>query len=217
MLSTRNLQPTQDTFFDELPLFPDEQDIFQQPPGSSDTTASGTPVLADEYPLQTVQPHEMHVSSPSSSLFSSGGLRSPVDPHEHIACSPSSYLPAERRETLRRLSLATSDFDAGDAYRPRNTPNRPRRSSSIRIKPRDEKHARELELNRKAATKCRNRQKAFVENLQERYRKEERKLYFQTSLVHALHDEVVALRNEVMRQSFCDCRYIQQAIAPNAP
>jgi hypothetical protein len=80
-----------------------------------------------------------------------------------------------------------------------------------RITPRSDKHARELELNRKAATKCRNRQKAFIEQLQHRCKREEEKMHIQSSLVSALHDEVVALRNELLRQSFCDCRFLSTA------
>ncbi|EHY58640.1 hypothetical protein HRR83_007362 [Exophiala dermatitidis] len=207
MSPTHHLQPT---------LFDDEQDIFSQPEDSSHATTT-SPTPADEFPHRTVRPHELHAHSPPSSSSSPGSLLSPVGPQESIDDPSSSYLPADRRETLRRLSLATNDLGGADSYRPRNSPTRPRRASTTRIQPRDEKHARELELNRKAATKCRNRQKAFVENLQERYRKEERRMHFQTSLVHALHDEVVALRNEVMRQSFCSCRYIQQAVSPTVP
>ena len=33
-------------------------------------------------------------------------------------------------------------------------------------------------------------------------------MHIQTSLVSALHDEVIVLRNEVLRQSFCDCRLL---------
>jgi hypothetical protein len=114
------------------------------------------------------------------------------------------------------LSLATGDLagagSGDDSYRPRaaatGSAKRPPRS---RITPRSAKHARELELNRKAAAKCRNRQKAHVDNLQARYRKEEERLRVQTSLVHSLHDEVIALRNELMRQSLCECHSLQGA------
>jgi flagellum-specific peptidoglycan hydrolase FlgJ len=152
---------------------------------------------------QFVQPQELQASSSSSDYSNS-----PHSPHTSMDFGATNHLPAERQETLRRLSLASMDF-CTDSYRPRNTPARKRKTSTSRIKPRSDKHARELELNRKAATKCRNRQKAFVENLQQKCRKEEEKMHIQTSLVHALHDEVIALRNEVMRHTFCDVNQIR--------
>jgi hypothetical protein len=98
------------------------------------------------------------------------------------------------------------DLD-NDSYRPRHTPAKRKKGSSGRIKPRSDKHARELELNRKAATKCRNRQKAFIEQLQTRCKREEEKMHIQSSLVSALHDEVMGLKNEILRQGIIDCRF----------
>ena len=114
-----------------------------------------------------------------------------------------------RDQLLRRMSMAAVDLN-DDSYRPRNTPAKRKKTTTGRIKPRSDKHARELELNRKAATKCRNRQKTFIDQLQQRCKREEEKMHIQTSLVHALHDEIAGLRNEVLRQSFCDCRFMSQ-------
>ncbi|KEF53746.1 uncharacterized protein A1O9_10147 [Exophiala aquamarina CBS 119918] len=101
-----------------------------------------------------------------------------------------------------------------ETYRPRNT--RPRRQSAAttRTTPRSDKHARDLELNRRAATKCRNKQKIFVENLQKRCRTEEERLHEQKTLVHALLNEVIDLKNEVMRHSLCGCQSLRTAILP---
>jgi len=111
------------------------------------------------------------------------------------------------------MSLAAIDLN-DDSYRPRSTPAKRKKSITGRITPRSDKHARELELNRKAATKCRNRQKAFIDQLQQRCKREEEKMHIQSSLVSALHDEVVVLRNEVLRQSFCDCRFLSGSALP---
>ncbi|EXJ94618.1 hypothetical protein A1O1_03014 [Capronia coronata CBS 617.96] len=207
-MATDDFQSQEDPEFKDMALF-DEQAIFSRPSDSSGAS-SISPMFHDHGVPSTVQPRNLHGPSPSSETS-----HSPSSRHNSIDSSTSSYLSPDRREVLRRLSLATLDADAGDSYRPRSSPLRPRRATTTRIKPRDDKHARELELNRKAATKCRNRQKAFVENLQERCRREEQKMHIQTSLVHALHDEVVSLRNEVLRHSFCDCRFIQHAISAN--
>lgn len=197
-------------------LLLDDHDMFSQPSEGSSSNSDSliSPTHAVSHLPQTVQPQDLHASASSPSSDSSG---SPSSRHGSIDSTTSGYLSLDRQEALRRLSLASFDVSSGESYRPRNSPARPRRSTTTRITPRDDKHARELELNRKAATKCRNRQKAFVENLQERCRREERKMHLQTSLVHALHDEVVALRNEVLRQSFCDCRFVQQAVASTVP
>jgi hypothetical protein len=112
-----------------------------------------------------------------------------------------------RQQTFPPLSPASGDIK-NDTYRPRNTSARRCKSTTSRVTPRSEKHARELKVNLKAATKYRNRQRSFVENLQKRCRREEEKMHVQTSLVHALHDEVVALRGEVMRQSFRGCHLL---------
>lgn len=166
-----------------------------------------SPQLLHSQIPQYVHPQDLHSSSsPSESSQSSQSPQTSIE-------SASSLAAEQRRQRIRRLSLTTVDTDNA-TYRPRNTPARSRRLTNSRITPRSDKHARELELNRKAATKCRNRQKQFVENLQTKCRKEEEKMQIQNSMVNALHQEVVALRNEVMRQSFCDCHYIRQSLPP---
>ncbi|KIY03108.1 uncharacterized protein Z520_01575 [Fonsecaea multimorphosa CBS 102226] len=191
----------------ESPVFSNHDLFFQQPAG---TTA--LPSLVPQRPTpEFVQPHDLHLrdadgsTSPSSQTSSNLGRKDSID-----STTTSSSLSLNHQQLLRRMSLASLELN-DDSYRPRNTPARRKKSTTGRIAPRSEKHARELELNRRAATKCRNRQKAFIEHLQQRCRKEEEKMQMQTSLVSALHDEVVALRNEVLRQSLCDCRFLSGA------
>jgi len=158
-----------------------------------------SPTLLQAMVPQYIQPFEIHKSlSPTKSVYSTHSTQPSL-------VSLSSSVSVDRQQALRRLSLASSEFN-NDTYRPRKTPVIRRKATASRIHPRSNKHARELELNRKAATKCRNRQKNFVEKLQEKCRSEEVKMHEQTALVHALHDEVVILRNEVIRQSFCRCQ-----------
>ena len=101
--------------------------------------------------------------------------------------------PSSRNGQQRslRMFLAVAEL-TDDSYQPRNTPNKRQKSDTGHIKPRSDKYARELELDRKAPTKCRNRQKAFIERLQYRSKREEEKTHIQTSLVSALHDEEYA-------------------------
>ncbi|KAK5049559.1 hypothetical protein LTR84_004488 [Exophiala bonariae] len=170
---------------------------------------SPSPALLKAMIPQYVQPNDTYKSSsPTESVDSLHNRQTSLD-------SLSSFVSLDRQQTLRRLSLASNDLN-NDTYRPRNTPVRRRKATTSRITPRSTKHARELELNRKAATKCRNRQKNFVENLQNKCRNEEARMLEQSALVHALHDEVVLLRNEVMRQSFCGCHSLRSNMPPLA-
>ncbi|KAJ9646819.1 hypothetical protein H2204_000511 [Knufia peltigerae] len=211
------LPPEETLNFDDISMLPDASDPFSAEPSAEPSST----ILPTEPLPYFIHPQELHASSftASESSRSPQSQHGSIDlsnhnpQHQHGGSFDSSltdYLSLDRQRAVRRLSLATSDL-SNDTYRPRNTPARRRKSASSRITPRSEKHARELELNRKAATKCRNRQKAFIENLQARCKREEEKLQVQTSLLHALHDEVVVLRNEIMRQSFCDCQYLKGA------
>jgi hypothetical protein len=152
-----------------------------------------------------VQPQDL-ISHDLDTLTDSPGSSSTHERSGSVE-STSSTLTIHQHELLRRMSLAATDLNE-DSYRPRNAPAKRKKGSAGRIKPRSDKHARELELNRRAATKCRNRQKAFIEQLQTRCKREEEKMHIQSSLVSALHDEVMELRNEILRQSLCDCRFI---------
>jgi hypothetical protein len=163
---------------------------------------SPSPALLQAMIPQYVQPRDTYKSSSSSESVDSTHSRQPsLD-------SLSSFVSLDCQQTLHRLSLTPTELD-NDTYRPRNTPVRQRKATRSRITPRSNKHARELELNRKAATKCRNRQKNFVEKLQKKCRYEEVKMHEQLALVHALHDEVAVLRKEVMRQSLCGCQSLR--------
>ncbi|KIW89368.1 uncharacterized protein Z519_10222 [Cladophialophora bantiana CBS 173.52] len=217
---------TLNTEFATSPAVADHPNVWQLPLSTdvpySQELYQGTPVFDDnglfftaspgwdmQRPLpefvqpQTLHPHHLERSTSPASQASQSRRTGSID-------STTSSVSLSHQQLLRRMSLATIDV-SDDSYRPRNTPARRKKNTTSRIAPRSEKHARELELNRRAATKCRNRQKAFVEQLQQRCRKEEEKMQMQTSLVSALHDEVVALRNEVLRQSFCDCRFLSGA------
>lgn len=191
--------PVQQADYDSS-IFPGLQGIDRD----SDLSQSISPHLLHSQVTQCIDPLEIHprTSHSDSSLSQSQSQsHSPKSPCSFSHLS-STLPPPDKHQTLRRLSVATLDLEV-DQYRPRNTPNRSRKSASSRITPRSDKHAHELELNRKAATKCRNRQKQFVQNLQAKCRREEEKMQLQTSLIHSLHEQVLALRTELLRHSFC--------------
>jgi hypothetical protein len=169
-----------------------------------------SPLLASQRPMpEFVQPQDLVSRNADVSTSSPTSHASP--PRRTLSIdSTSSSLTPNQQQLLRRMSLAAIELH-DDSYRPRNTPARQKKAITGRIKPRSDKHARELELNRKAATKCRNRQKAFIEQLQTKCKREEEKMHVQSALVSALHDEVTVLRNEIMRQSFCECRFLSGA------
>lgn len=222
----------------DVPMFEDQTAFFSSP---TETGFGLEHHPAPPHPQpQYIQPQDLHghhrmascsASSTSSTVSTSSSpeARSPqLDPAAIIPTAAISngfglatLQHSHSQAKLRRLSLPPLD-DAKESYRPRNTPARSRKSSSSsgstsRITPRSQKHARELELNRKAASKCRNRHKAYVEDLQTRCRTEEERLHAQTSLLHALHDEVLVLRTELLRQSLCGCQSLSNSAAAGLP
>jgi len=144
-------------------------------------------------PPKFVEPQKLHFSQD-------------LDGQERNSSLGSLSYTAATTSPVRSLLLKDDEvLNGSSGYRPRSSPQK-KRKTNHRITPRSEKHARELELNRRAATKCRDRHKAFVENLQKKCQKEEERLQHQTSLVRALHDEVMALRHELLRRSSCGCQ-----------
>ncbi|KIV96143.1 hypothetical protein PV10_00046 [Exophiala mesophila] len=201
-----NMLPTQQDV-DDTNTFSPLLDLGSDPGLSQ----SISPQLLHSQVTQYIDPLELHPHT-SYSDSSLSQLHSPQSPCSLPQLS-STLPPHDKQQILRRSSIASLDPDV-DQYRPRDTPNRSRKSVSSRITPRSEKHARELELNRKAATKCRNRQKQFVQNLQTKCRKEEERMHLQTSLVHSLHEQVLALRTEVLRHSYCGSLSVQRPPPP---
>jgi len=199
----------------QLPVFPD----FSHAPGrdvpnllafgQEEFNPQPTSPPLQQFQIPYVQPQELHISPAFSE---------PPDPTPSktpLLESPSNLVSLHRQRELRSWSLTSSDMD-DRIYRPRSAPPRRRSATTGRITPRSDKHARTLELNRRAATKCRNRQKIFVESLRKKCRWEEERRQEQTALVHALHNEVISLRNEVVKQSLCGYEFEHTAMPPPA-
>ncbi|KAI1479412.1 hypothetical protein F4774DRAFT_381925 [Daldinia eschscholtzii] len=73
-----------------------------------------------------------------------------------------------------------------------------------------------LEKNRVAASKCREKKKRETENLQTRAKAltaERKALKFMTD---ALREEVIELKNEILKHGMCDCQVIQKYITDSA-
>jgi hypothetical protein len=150
-----------------------------------------------------VQPQELFSSSPDT--FDHFTLMpDPLDSSNSAQDLTPGSDWSEPQQPLEPLSPPATRPSDG-SYRPRKATSRRKKRNPGRIEPRSDDHARKLELNRTAAARCRNRQKTFVQQLQQRCKQEEEKLRVQNSTVSALRNEVLALRLEVIRQSVCDC------------
>ena len=66
-----------------------------------------------------------------------------------------------------------------------------------------------LTKNREAANRYRLRQKDYVKNLERRCRNEREKRRALVTLVRSLEHEVLHLKNALVKQSTCNCSYIQ--------
>ncbi|KAK7952089.1 bZIP transcription factor [Apiospora aurea] len=79
-----------------------------------------------------------------------------------------------------------------------------------------QRHERNREKNRLAASKCREKSKKYVDELRER----ERELAAQRASLsqHAasLREEVLWLKNEILRHGDCNCEFIQNYLATAA-
>lgn len=150
--------------------------------------------------LEYVHPQALHI--PPTTV--SEAATSPRGRTLSLDSTPSSIF-TDHDQFQRLLSLAKAELSTEESYDgPGKTPTRTRKNSIGRTTPRSAKHARELELNRNAATRWRDRRKAQVERLQERCKKEQERMLLLTSAVCALQNEAAALRNEVMMHSFCN-------------
>lgn len=73
-----------------------------------------------------------------------------------------------------------------------------------------QRHADKLEKNRKAAERCRQKQRAYVVNLQVRAREEELKRAKLISQVTQLRDDILSLKENMVSHSGCNDERIKQ-------
>jgi len=138
---------------------------------------------------QAVHPEQLHSTQWSPSLASG-------------TASPASATMSRTNSSSRNVSLNNSAAPTTSEYRPRG-PTGKRKGSTRRITPKSKKHAHELSRNRTAATKYRNRQKNYVDGLQQKCRDAELKREAKMSMVQSLRDELFGLRRELLRHTSC--------------
>lgn len=143
--------------------------------------------------------------SPLPSTFEPQAIR-PTQLHAAQWSPTTSNTTSPTSATTSRTSANESWQDSIDPttneYRPRG-PTGKRKASVRRITPKSKKHAHELSRNRTAATKYRNRQKTYVDGLQEKCKDAEMQMQVKLSMVQSLRDELFELRRELLRHSSC--------------
>lgn len=150
-----------------------------------------------------VNPEELHLSQPEGEI-----LMFNVNSSSSSIQSPQDAIPAMPADTIGPESSTTSEssqnnndgrFRPSKAYAPRaSASGRKSTKASMRVRPKNGQHARELERNRQAAASYRSRQKNQLDSLLTRVREEEDKMLKQRSLVYSLKDELWQLRNQLM-------------------
>ncbi|KAH8676289.1 hypothetical protein BX600DRAFT_508454 [Xylariales sp. PMI_506] len=71
-------------------------------------------------------------------------------------------------------------------------------------------HGRNREKNRLAASKCREKSKKYIDELQERERELAAQQQSLAACAAGLREEVLALKHEIFRHGDCDCEFIQK-------
>ncbi|ETN46048.1 uncharacterized protein HMPREF1541_00231 [Cyphellophora europaea CBS 101466] len=173
-----------------------------------------------EIDMQFIDPEELHFSLPSEQDPSQRSLGSYSSGASHGSADFDSTIFSDlTNKTMLDSSISYTDtkpaldLDAPDAddgttkgYTPHRTSKSKRRttksssssSSSLKVKPRNGQHARELARNRQAAANYRAKQKNQLDALLERAREEERRMVKQRAMVYSLKDELWHLRNELL-------------------
>lgn len=138
---------------------------------------------------QAIRPTQLHnnVWGP----FSSGSMR-----------NSSSLTLISRTSSSNSTDWTDSAAPPINEYRPRG-PTGKRKGAVRRITPKSKKHAYELSRNRTAATKYRDRQKLYVDGLQEKCKQAETKRQLTISMVQSLRHELLELRREILKHTHC--------------
>jgi hypothetical protein len=140
-------------------------------------------------------------------------------------------LPSRPVESSPILSPASSHVDAIDRARPStlcspenfgpggpdssgSRKGRRKRSRATQINTSasqtDKQRAKVLAKNRMAANRYRLRQKEYVKNLEQRCKKEVEQTHIKSSIVKSLQQEIVRLKEELIRQSsLCNCMHVR--------
>ncbi|ETS86607.1 hypothetical protein PFICI_00435 [Pestalotiopsis fici W106-1] len=77
-------------------------------------------------------------------------------------------------------------------------------------------HEQNKQKNRAAAARCREKTRHYADELRGRERDLSSKKEFLTACVADLRDEILALKNEILRHSDCNCDYIQKYLTAAA-
>ncbi|KIW08429.1 uncharacterized protein PV09_01332 [Verruconis gallopava] len=111
-----------------------------------------------------------------------------------------------------RSSFSSSNTDFEVKEYTKEDPARTERAQRRRRKNLDPKqrHADKLEKNRKAAERCRQKQRSYVSTLQERAREEEIKRARLIAQVSQLRDDILSLKESMVSHSGCNDERIQQ-------
>lgn len=155
-----------------------------------------------------IDPEELHFGQPTddatSLIHNLETVSTKTSPEPVTPAHSNSTLAARRNSTSSTRSHSSSEahytgHECAKEYAPRQSSAGTKSTrKGLRVKPRNGRHARELERNRNAAASYRSRQKTQLDSLLTRVREEEKQMIKQKSMVYSLKDELWHLRNEFM-------------------
>ena len=211
-----------------VPIF---TDVIQQTPSLINTLSSHPAYAGVPFP-HNVYPWGIYTYSSASQGHGHSNCPDPKSPEDCILISPqSSAEPPNRPLPLMDIAAITTRVQPGRLWSD-STNSEPSAISRHQItgSPEDcsaldadgppdacrSKRKRQLESNRKAAKKCRQKVKDQEKGLEDR----EKQCKELNSVLHAqasaLKDEVLSLKNEILSHSGCDCALIKQYISSSA-
>jgi len=211
-----------DSHSSEQPLFPTD---LSQPPMPKPLTP---PSMADQCKyvfMSSSQPLQVDTSKYMGQARLQHGQYTPLDdqsPQSDELSSPAmtSGVPIKQEPgEVSQTSLPKRKRSSVDASQPSQKRRRSRKSSAetdSSAPVEDDKRNKFLERNRVAASKCRQKKKEWTQNLEVQARELQANKNQLQLLVSSLKDEVMWLKNEMLKHNNCGCHHIREYLSREA-
>jgi hypothetical protein len=164
--------------------------------------------LYDQHPINVPLPHQGHVevpqfNTPTQQQLDINPQAVEEDPQENEEEEDDDDVVTARRATLQRQrKKSRTESNASSLVSQLSSTAAPGEGGR--------KHTRNREKNRLAASKCREKAKKHVDELREREKQLAAVRAQLTAHKTKLKEEMLALKNEILRHSDCNCDFIQQ-------
>lgn len=164
-------------------------------------------------PQSTQQPSRLYI--PSTTTRQRHGQLTP--PSETTPTGDDARVTHTTRKRRRTQPSQVSEAPSQPSATPRRR-KRPSRKqySAESAADGDDKRSQFLERNRVAASKCRQKKKEWITNLEKRARELQANKTSLALLVSSLREELLYLKGEALRHTTCDCNSVREYLARHA-